>query len=528
MSQSRKTANGMHLSRDDPNLIRSLIVSTPLHEAPATAVVAESAADKAAASPSTRTSDSPSGGAWNMHLAQLLHSMYLVTFTEKAQLGAMYGRNSATAAVGTSAPSSASVTHEKVDIPVCSHSITVEERWLDAVTRYCHFTVSLDDVARVAMVFPALLQVRWSMEARDRCATDTAVNDGVAEQQPQRVNTAASSSESAHQDDAAQIPLMGGKLVARVYLRESRVVSIDEASEQLTELLRKKGSASAQRVWKSLVNHHTAYAAYLDGWRSIHVSSTAASTSVEDASHHTQQHDKEGPFRSDRESNPHTDPHDDVITDEALCVTLSAELRASLSAAKLQALLRQMRKDALHVEEAEQQRIAQRQLQERMLNAYEHVRALFGRKDTRGWSARALLTALQEESRFEDALDIKALLSSLLAIPASGLSATMLRESRVVAEAAPLQPASAPVKGVTSRGKRKRAGEEAAEQQQRKNSHTSDANPPVVVRVVEPSLEPVTDLRSLTDAELELVLIALDRAKGSVTGVLEATAYKAA
>jgi hypothetical protein len=503
--------NGMQPSDKDPNFVRRLVTSTPLREAPVTAVVEKSADNTVGVSGSSNT-------AWNTHLAQLLHSMYLVTFTEKAQLGAMYGPVSAagvsmqkqTATAATNATevlplSGAPTTLDSVTAAsphVCSHSITVDSRWLDAVTRYCHCTTTLDDVARVAMVFPALLYVRWSMEQQERHAIDASYVEELSEQPHESRSFAA----------AASSPV--GKLAARVYLLNDHVISLEEATEQLTQSLCTKGSSAAQRAWRALVNHHTAYAAYVDGQRHSDVRG-ATDGGLEQVPRDHSEHNEVTASTSRKLGKGERKPpeEDDAVEDEVLCATLSAELRASLSAAKLHALLRQMRKDAAHVEEAEQHCIAQRQLQERMLNAYEHVRALYGAKDTQGRSASALITAMQEESRFEDALDIKALLSSLLETPASGLSATMLREECVVA--APLTPT--PAKDVVTRRKRKRV-----EGEKEKGS----AEPPVVVRVIEPSLEAVTDLRHLSDAQLEVVLVRLDRAKGSVKGVLEAITRK--
>ncbi|KPI90562.1 hypothetical protein ABL78_0322 [Leptomonas seymouri] len=514
-----------HTSGDEQRFLRKLVASTPLAEAPAVAVLEEPVEESAA----FRTFSS----AWIAHLAQLLHSMYLVTFTEKAQLGAMYSRNGGaiaqpTATTGGSVTSaellprnksmrsSASAALASVEIPLCCHSVTVDERWLGAVTRYCHFTATLDDVARTAMALPELLQVRWTMEEQDWRITDTPYSCGLPEQHTAAITCAPAAvlSNDVQLNSAATTP-SGGKLVARVYLCHSRVISFEEAEELLAQSIRKKGSASAQRSWKALVNHHTAYAAYVDSLGGLRASAEST-TASEKATDVLPSGASMLPDQVKKNTVQEQHEHGDTINDEALCATISAELRASLSVPKLQALLRQMRKDAAHVEEAEQHRIAQLQLQERMLNAYEHVRALYGSRDTRGRSALSLIVAMQQESRFEDALDIKALLSSLLEIPASGLSATMLREGRVVAEPVKLQPQPRAVKKAATRGKRRRPAE--------KESIESVEVPSVVVRVTEPSLEPVTDLRGLTDAQLDLVLVRLDRTSGSVKGVLKATA----
>ncbi|KPA81702.1 hypothetical protein ABB37_04005 [Leptomonas pyrrhocoris] len=523
----QKPSGSKRVSGDEPVFIRSLVASPPLHEGPATAVVEEPA--EASTAPDARS------GAWDAHLAQLLHSMYLVSFTEKAQLGAMYSRNGAAAAqpavkAGSSAADatsqvtnsidssfSASAAPANVEIPMCSHSITVDERWLNAVTRHCHFTVTLDDVARVAMVFPELLRVRWTMEEQNWSTTAAPYFDELLEHPAgARSNVSATTQcDNSQLGTAATIPL-GGKLIARVYLCQNRVVSVEEAAEQLTRTLRLKGSVAAQRAWKALVNHHTGYAAYVDGpGRSPRVSKTStndATLTTDSLQSSASLSQREARKRNEKDAQR----NDSTLDDEALCGTISAELRASLSAPKLRALLRQMRKDATHVEEAEQHLIAQRQLQERMLNAYEHVRALYGPKDTRGRSALTLVAAMQQESRFEDTLDSTALLSSLLAIPASGLSATMLCEGRVVVEPVTRQAQPTAMKGVPQGGKRKRAEEDEA-------TRNVD-NSPVAVRVMEPSLEPATDLRGLTDAQLELVLVRLDRTKGSVRGVMQAVA----
>lgn len=484
----RKLRGSSRSASTDPSFLRSLIASAPLQEAPTTAMVEDVA--KCAAPADTRPD------AWDAHLAQLLHSMYLVSFTEKAQLGAMYSRNTGGNVAGAASTSSAA----PADLARCSHSANTDARWLDAVTRYCRLTVTLDDVARVAMVFPALLQVRWAVVESDVRGAEGASFD-------ESTHHNSSASKVGQYTDRASPSIRstaaGGRLTARVYLAEHHVVSVEEATAQVKAAVREKGGPAAQRMWRALVNHQTAYSAYADSLLAAGGESSPPLTlsGSQPSAHAPTRLVGNVPIEAKVE-----DEDLAVEDEEKLCATLSAELRASLSAPKLRALLRQMRKDAAHVEEEEQHRIAQRQLQERLLNAYEHVRALYGPRDERGRSALVLITAMQRESRFEDALDIQALLSTLLSIPASGLSATILREGQVVVEP------SAPVATAAKRYKRRRAVEE------------EEAEAPVVVRLSEPSLEPVSDLRGLTDAQLDLVLVRLDRTKASVKGVLEATA----
>ncbi|CAD2213192.1 hypothetical protein AGDE_13722 [Angomonas deanei] len=70
--------------------------------------------------------------------------MYLVSRIEQAQSGR-------------------GVRDSSEEVPL---SLTIEPRWLEAVTQYCNRRVSLDDVAKVCAAFPELIEVKWVV--RDR------------------------------------------------------------------------------------------------------------------------------------------------------------------------------------------------------------------------------------------------------------------------------------------------------------------------------------------------------------------------
>ncbi|KAI5691637.1 hypothetical protein MNV84_08363 [Leishmania braziliensis] len=445
--------------------------------------------------------------------------MYLVSLIEKAQLGAIHygsvGISSATASVLSRNVNSPPPTSQGASVSHATpmHSVAIDDRWLAAVTRYCHFTCTMDDVARVAMVFSKLVHIRWSLQAwRD---TVPPLVDG--KQEGHNGATGQRSFAISHQTLSTapgEAVSFGGRLYGRLYLSASHIISTEEAEIHLQQVLQRKGTLTAQRAWRELVNHHTAYAAYTESMESVITLSSGVkgagnaapgSESCEDA-----------PGTLDHSSDTDTGEKNTACeaSDEQLLRQLSAELRASLSAPMLRALLSQMRRDAAHTEQCDQQRTAEWQLNERVMSAYEQVRALLGGKQAKGRSAWSLLVAMREESRFEDGLNAAALLSRLLNIPASGLTATMLREAEVHVE----PPSSigkgkeTTAKGKTAHRKRKRKAEEA--------------DPVRLIHVTQSTLVTVTDLESLNEEQLQLVRVQLDRTKGSMKGVMEAISQR--
>ncbi|TPP48708.1 hypothetical protein CGC21_15290 [Leishmania donovani] len=491
--------------------VRTLVGSAPISESPPIEVSEEASDTAAAASRATHR------GNWNARLAQLLHSMYLVSLIEKAQLGAIHyggvGVSSADANRLSGKAVSPTPEHEGLSAghapPI--HSVAIDDRWLDAVTRYGHFTCTVDDVARVAMAFSELVHVRWTLPAWHGSAPPLAHGNDAAHSGA----TGPRSLSILHQTVSpvrGKATPCGGRLRGRLYLTASHVISVEEAAVHLQQALQRKGTAAAQRAWLELVNRHTAYAAYVDLIEGVSTSSPGGNGAGDVVP---------GSKSSDGATGKLGPPFDNgtgekstacEVSDDQLLQQLSAELRASLSAPMLRALLSQMRRDAAHTEKRDQQRTVERQLNERIMSAYEQVRALLGGKQAKSRNAWSLLVAMREESRFDDALDAAALLSRLLRIPASGLTATMLCEAEVRAEppSATWEGKATKAKGKAVRGKRKREADEV------------DAA--LLVHVTETTIESVTDLQGLSEEQLRLVRVQLDRANGSVKGVMEAIA----
>lgn len=494
-------------SRHNAEYVRALVGSTRIVETPATTVVAREAVT---AAPEGTTVAAAARGSWNAHLAQLLHSVCLVSLVEKTQLGA------SPALVGTvgAATSASSAARRLPSV----HSVAVEPRWLDAVTRYCHFTFTLDDIARVAMVFPDHVRVRWTLDASASSHEADAADADADNAGSASAVLCTPSPAQKSQQHCPQRSTAGGILRARLYLPADHVVSAAEAELHLEQALHRKGSPAAQRAWKELVNQHSAYAAYLEaGDRAPGAKGAAATTLAGESPSADGQHE---PLQRRTGGGGAAAAEPSSASDSDLLSQLSAELKASLSPAMLRSLLTQMRRDAAQTERRALQHAAAVQLQERLLSAYEHVRALLGGKQASGRSASAVLAAMRDESRFDDALDSVSLLSSLLEIPASGLTATLLDEAHVLPsphppQQQPQQPAPSTSSVAAETGRRKRQRSAAVQE-------AAPALPAVVAPLTEPMLKPVTNLRPLSEAQLQLVRVQLDRSKGSVKGVIDA------
>ncbi|CBZ26440.1 conserved hypothetical protein [Leishmania mexicana MHOM/GT/2001/U1103] len=445
--------------------------------------------------------------------------MYLVSLIEKAQLGAIHyggvGISSADANRLSGKVVTPSPVHEGLSAghapPI--HSVAIDDRWLDAVTRYSHFTCTVDDVARVAMAFSELAHVRWTLPAWH--GSSTPLGHGIDE-----AHSGATGSPSLSIPHETVSPVRGksapsgGRLRGRLYLTASHVISVEEAEEHLRQALQRKGTAAAQRAWLELVHHHTAYAAYVDSTEGVSTSSPGGNGAGEVAPGSKSCDGATGTLGHLLDSSTGEKNTACEVSDDQLLEQLSTELRASLSAPMLRALLFQMRRDAAHTEKRDQRRTAERQLNERVTSAYEQVRALLGGKQANGRNAWSLLVAMREESRFDDALDAAALLSRLLRIPASGLTATMLREAEVRVE-----PPSA-----TWVGKAKKAKGKGVRSKRRREADEADAA--LLLHVTQTTLESVTDLQGLSEEQLRLVRVQLDRTTGSVRGVMEVIAQQ--
>ncbi|GET93680.1 hypothetical protein, conserved [Leishmania tarentolae] len=495
-----------------PEYLRNLVASAPMSQSLATEMSRDATDTLAEASTTGKR------GNWNARLAQLLHSMYLVSLIEKAQLGAMhYGGG------GIPVASENGLTGKMVETPPVherpplghappTHCVTIDVRWLDAVTRHSHLTCTMDDVARVAMAFPELVHVRWTLPTSQRSVPALVNGRDEAHSGPTGPLSLPHSHDTVSPVRSQRGPSIGN-LRGRLYLNTSHVISVEAAEVHLQQALQRKGTVAAQRAWLDLVSHHTAYAAYVD---------SAEDTSTLFAGGSGAGNVAQGAKACNGAANADAHFLDSgtgestacEVRDESLLQQLSTELRSSLSTSMLRALLSQMRRDAAHTGKREQQRTAEQQLNERVMSAYEQVRALLGGKQASCRNALSLLVAMREESRFADALDVAALLSRLLCIPASGLTATILREAEVRPDPQSFtgKGKARSAKSKTVRGKRKR--------------ETEEVDAALLVHVTQTALERVTDLQSLSEEELRLVRVRLDRTKGSVKGVMEAIAQQ--
>ncbi|KAG5464428.1 hypothetical protein LSCM1_00614 [Leishmania martiniquensis] len=514
-SNTSTVSSSLHTRAAASEYMRTLAVSVPISGPPVIAVNGKTPAAEAAAPPA------PQHDNWKAHLAQLLHSMYLVSLIEKAQLGAIHYRGTGSSykvakplssAAASSPPASPGflASHEK---PM--HSVAIDDRWLDAIMRYCRFTCSVDDVARVAMAFNELVRVRWTLQTSRGCAAPLAHTrgDGLPE---------VTESLSLSAQDQSLTSVRGktissvGELRGRLYLMASHVISVEEAEEHLQKTLQRRGTTAAQHAWRELVNRQTAYAAYAASREGVAIGTHGVEGGGDTARGWRAPDATTGSLEDSSDTGTGEKTAACEWSDDQLLQQLSSELRASLSGPMRRALLSQMRRDAAHTEKHEQHRTAERQLSERVVSAYEQVRALLGGKQASGCSAWSLLVAMRDESRFDDALDAVALLSRLLCIPASGLTATMLREREVRVESQPAtrECTAATATGKKVRGKRKRGAEE-----------TGTAS---LLLETETVLESVTDLRSLSEEQLQLVRVQLNRASSSVKGVMVAVAQQRA
>ncbi|KAK7194076.1 hypothetical protein NESM_000320300 [Novymonas esmeraldas] len=495
--------------------VRALLASVPASEATTAAATAEEAAPSSAAAPAD-TAVEP--GPWVAQLAQLLHGVCLVSLTEKAQLGAIRRGPEAPAieatGLGVAAPAPGG------SLAAAPLSVSIEHRWMEAVTRYCRRTCTLDDVARVAMAFPAFVLVRWSLKpsphgsALAYADVDDRTRDAV-KADPLTVPRVACTSAG------GSLSPPGGVLQGRLYVSAGRVVSAADAEAHLRGALARMGTTAAQRAWCELVKRHTAYAAFAAANTVATAGQRARGLDCGDAAAGSQPTAGDfaavgtGAVAVGEATTPECGAREEEEEEELLLQQLSAELRASLSGPMLQALLSQMRRDAAHADVHERRRTAEELLSERVVSAYAHVRTLLGGRHGNGCSAATLLRHLREEGRFADAVDPAALLSRLLCIETSGLTATVLRDGEVELTPSPSASAVELQKGArvkSARGKRRRDSVPLGE----------SAVP--AVRLTEPSLQRVTDIREMSEEQLQLVRVQLDRGRSSIKAVAEAIA----
>lgn len=395
-------------------------------------------------------SASPSRPDHVSRLCSALHGMLLVAQIEKAQQRTLL----------TSQRNCASV-HSPP-------SICIDSRWLRAVTQYCTFTVTLDDVARVAASFPEWVRLTCS--------------------RTRQMLPSLSSGDATTPDNRNDQWTETG---IRLYILQSRIPSALEAQEALNASMKAMGKSIQQQPLRDVFSDVSAATAYS---QQDMVAAVDHPTTAQQTLAHIQ--------RPPSHSTPVEDTH---LTDvgKSLLSGISRELQQSLSKAKLQEVLRQMEKDAGRVEEDEYERIERQQEEERLVSTYAHIRSLFGSKQV-SMSAAALLQALEAESRYEDSRGFLRQMELLLSCPASGVSAFTLEG---VVAPVPTAPDPQPRRAHHHRKRpRKDVGPAA------RPSADDGATPAALMTV--------GTLTSLSAAQLAMVLVRLDRNQGSLQRLL--------
>ncbi|RNF07893.1 uncharacterized protein Tco025E_07278 [Trypanosoma conorhini] len=249
-------------------------------------------------------------------LATIAHGTFLVTMTTKAQIGVSQVEQSITA--------------------------TADDRWLEALVRYCGFTVRLDDIIETAAAFSDWLQILVALKRIGDAAQHplTAVGEarGPASTVPKEI------------------------VVVRLKLLRATVPSVSEAEA----FLRKRWGQS-------------------EGWRREARSCLKIALEAETpATEQFQNNDfQSGTGRPTSDVLPPAtcdeNAHDSGgVSDEELLAQISKELRASLSQEKLLGVVAQMRREMMGLDAKEQALVTRRQQREHLLATYDLVCAILG------------------------------------------------------------------------------------------------------------------------------------------------------
>ncbi|EAN87058.1 hypothetical protein C3747_33g120 [Trypanosoma cruzi] len=296
----------------------------------------------------------------HQRLATILHGVFLITMTAKAQIGIFDVGQGITAAV--------------------------DDRWLEAIVRYCGFTVILNDIIETAAAFNDWLKVLVSFKQH-----------GEMERNP--LNTIG---------EEAGLAAGAAKdiILVRLRLLHSSVPSVLEAEA----FLRKRWGQSS-------------------GWRRNTMSCFEFSKHAETVS--TEQF--EGNCTRSEAGGPNSDVSSSVIidriasdsdglSDEELLAQISRELRASLSEKKLRYLVAQMRREAIGLDAKEQELVTKRQQRERLLATYDLVRVILGERRS-VCSIKQLVQQMVAQNRFRDGEEsILKQLASLARYSESGIA----------------------------------------------------------------------------------------------------------
>ncbi|KAH8620627.1 hypothetical protein ERJ75_000040800 [Trypanosoma vivax] len=271
-------------------------------------------------------------------LASIVHGVFLITLADKAQL--------------------------RIRQNMSLISTTLDKRWFDAVTFYCRFTVSYQDVFECCAAFPDWL----SVEICRFTPRSAAVSTGEIS--------------------------VSHKCAVKLKLHRSSVPSFSEAERFLRERWGGKESWPAGTVCPSFTSASNDAVGGVSA--NAGVSASATGTVSMDITN--------------------------ILSDNELLSQVSAELRASLSAERLAAVLVQMRKEALGVEEKEQEEITRRQRRERLLSTFDLVRVLMP-KGRSSCNAGVLVRQMVAQNRFgDDERNVIEQLAALTEFTESGIS----------------------------------------------------------------------------------------------------------
>lgn len=546
-------------------------------------------------------------------LSNILHAVYVVALTEKAQLGLpIYGNGPAAPApradsahttpftlnpTRSTANGDVSTTimrdaHEPTHIDVQSSegdrvestrvsataparnhtpvtpiwNVVVNERFCYNVTRYCQFTVGVDDVAKVAAAFPRLLRLRWTDAAPHRhlsghrvagtnaisaatvtasaltaraylmCSrvpspdevrkggltqsheshthdrgpvggTHTAPHSDRAHEHwltsvtaygsymDQRRREACETDTRAHLESRRELVEVSGAVVEGAAARDTRLDSPKAGTRGSRASSRTTTTTAAARraAWERTPRGEACEQRRRTGRTEVRTADSAAATAPRSRGHQPRVVATRSQARTSAPQGTH---EEGAVDDATLLAQLSHQLRASLSEDKLRSLLAQMRHDASNVDAKEKERVNRLQEMERVITAYEHVHSLLGLK-RRSMNAGQLLYAMQHEGHFDDRRSARSQLQFLLQCEATGLSAVSLNYG----------PAAPTMSGhdATQAGRSERPSAAAAASTQ-----------PVANEASTTSVGACRDIMSLSESELQLVLVTLDRSHASM------------
>eukprot|EP00796_Vickermania_ingenoplastis_P006726 gene6726-4821_t len=328
--------------------------------------------------------------AFARYFANALHAVYVVSLTEKAQHGVDC--------------TSSEARKRKLLVAGTPYLVSTEvtSRWVRGVTQLLRQSLTLDDVARLALVFPQWLHVKWSALPARSIFRPTGMSESIAVERTEQFL----------------------EFRARLYLTADHVISVAEAEEYLERELHlwQKSSPRGAGVRDHPVAHCTAQAAYLKQQAQQGVISHGSSS-------HTDLEGKEekqcpGSSAPNGETSTSDGAAEEHFEDrEVLLSMISPELRMSLSAEKLNALLSQVRREANKEDQKAYERNEAQRVVEQLVEIYQHIRTIFGSK----FNVMSLGVAVdrlvdQGYSDLQKRGQVLRAIDELVDIPSSGLS----------------------------------------------------------------------------------------------------------